>query len=135
MFVVNRIKKRAEFNRRFNGGFLSSMKEYNTRLDNSFAETRTWGEAFPETMQANGTLLPAGFDRPTKDMGDLMEARLSTFVSTTEMEVTYPINYSHDIFAGFTSVADNYIPARPLPQIVPNEVDWVRSFKEGWDAS
>jgi hypothetical protein len=135
MFVVKQIPKREEFNRRFQGGFQAAMDTYNRTLDNSFAEYRVWGEPFPETVQASGNILPAGFVRPTKDLGDLMNARVSSFVTPLEMHVAYPIHYADDVFNGFISLAGNYIPGRPLPQIVPNEIDWGDSFLEGWNAT
>jgi hypothetical protein len=135
MFVVKREPKREEFTRKFNAGFANAMDVYNRTLDNSFAETRTWDEAFAETHQANGNILPAGFDRPTKDLGNLLAARVSDFVTPTDMQVSYPIDYSADVFGGFTSLAGNYVPARPLPQIIPAEVDWVGSFREGYQSA
>jgi hypothetical protein len=135
MFVVERNSKREEFDTRFAAGFGFAMKVYNKTLDNSFAEDRTWDEAFAETVQRNGRVLPAGFSRPTFDMGNLMKVRVSNFVTPTEMDVTYPIDYSDDIFEGFTSLAENYVPARPLPQIVPNEIDWPDAFLDGWNGA
>ena len=131
MQVVRR-KMYQEFDRRIESGFQASMKEYNARLDNSFAEWRTWEEAFEETTQRNGTVIPAGFVRPTYDMGDLQGSRVNIPVSPTSEQVTYPIDYSQDVFEGWTTDSGRYIPGRPLPQIVPTEMNWGETFQEGF---
>jgi hypothetical protein len=129
---VVRKSHRLAFEARFVRAFHGTIKIYNKYLDNSFREWRTFDGAFRETIQANGTVLPAGSTRPTYDSGDLQGARQSTFVSPLEMEVTYPISYAMDTFFGYETPSGYQNPARPLPQIVAGEIEWGELFKDCW---
>jgi hypothetical protein len=133
MGAVRNVSHRAEFTRRFEQAFGGTMAVYNKYLDNSFAETRTFDGDWRETVQANGTVLPAGPTRPTLDLGYLMKARNSQMVSPLEMQVSYPIDYAMDVFLGYTTPSGYENPGRPLPQIVAGELEWGEIFREEWD--